>query len=90
MRANLGILEMIGLGAALIFAIPVGVYGLTALLDGRALLGGTLVAVAVLMVLLPSRLTTPSDLPTKLAGAAIGKAVKDPDDAERSEAGNRK
>ncbi len=77
---------MIGLGATLIFALPVGMFGLNALLDGRTFLGGALLVVAVLMVLLPQKLTTPGDVPSKLAEATIGKAVKDPegDDARRT------
>jgi hypothetical protein len=76
----MGITESITLAASLVFAIPVGVFGLTTLLDGDAFLGGVLVVVAVLMVVLPRRLTTPADVPTKLAEKAVGKAVKVPDE----------
>lgn len=80
--AHLGILDMIGLTASLVFALPVGVFGLNRLLDGQAMLGGGLVVVAVAMVLLPQKLTTPMDLPADLAGAAVGKVVKPPEENE--------
>lgn len=80
--SNMGILDMIGLTASLVFAIPVGVFGLNQLLAGEILLGGGLVVVAVAMVLLPQRLTTPTDIPGELAGTAVEKAVKTPDEDE--------
>lgn len=81
----LGITGTIQLAATLIFAVPVGVFGLDRLLAGETLLGGVLVAVAVLMVVLPQVLTTPADVPSAVAGKVVGKAVKDPD--ERDERG---
>ncbi|ADJ16086.1 DUF7533 family protein [Halalkalicoccus jeotgali] len=80
--ANLGILDMIGLAASLVFALPVGVFGLNRLLDGQTVLGGGLVVVAVAMVLLPQKLTTPMDLPADLAGAAVGTVAKTPEEDE--------
>ena len=77
---RLGILEMIGLAGALIFALPVGIYGVGRLLDGDLLLGGVLVAVAALMVLLPRRVTTPEDLPGAVADRVVGGAIADPDE----------
>ncbi|WP_251342379.1 DUF7533 family protein [Haloplanus halophilus] len=79
---RLGILETVGLAATLIFAIPVGVYGVESLLAGRTALGVGLVVVAVLMVVLPRRLTTPSDLPGAVAERVVGDAVTDPDEEE--------
>lgn len=76
---RLGILETVGLAASLIFAIPVGFYGIESFLSGNRALGAGLVVVAVLMVVLPRRLTTPADLPGAVAERVIGKAVKDPD-----------
>ncbi|KYH27593.1 hypothetical protein HAPAU_02610 [Halalkalicoccus paucihalophilus] len=86
--AHLGILDMIGLAASLVFALPVGVFGLNRLLDGQTILGGGLIVVAVAMVWLPQKLTTPMDLPADLAGAAVGKVAKTPeetDEPDRSE-----
>ena len=81
MRARLGILEMVGLAATLIFAIPVGLYGVELLLGGRTVLGAGVLVVAALMVLLPRRLTTPQDVPGKLAERVVGSAVKEEDEA---------
>lgn len=80
--ANLGILDMIGLAASLVFALPVGVFGLNRLLDGQTILGGGLVVVAVAMVWLPRKLTTPMDLPADLVGAAVGTVAKTPEENE--------
>lgn len=82
MRASMGIMDTIGLAASLVFAIPVAIFGMNRLLDGQQLFGAGLLLVAALMVLLPQKLTTPMDIPKKVAGKAVGKAVKEPDDEE--------
>ena len=79
---SLGIGDTVQLAAALIFAIPLGVLGGQYLLGGRPFLGGLLLAVALLMVVLPHALTTPADVPSKVAEKAVGKAVKTPEDDE--------
>ncbi|MFC7204671.1 hypothetical protein ACFQJC_14220 [Haloferax namakaokahaiae] len=79
---RLGILEMIGLGATLIFALPVGIFGLTLLADGRTTLGGGMVVLAVLMVALPKFLTMPQDVPGLVVEKVVGTATKDPDEEE--------
>ncbi|KAB1186782.1 MULTISPECIES: hypothetical protein [Haloferax] len=79
---RLGILEMIGLGASLIFAIPLGVFGLTLLMDGRTVFGGAMVFLAVLMVALPKYLTTPQDIPMLAAEKVMGGIAKEPDEEE--------
>lgn len=79
---GLGIWGTIQLAATLIFAIPVGIYGLNTFLAGQEALGGGLLAVAVLMVALPHYLTTPGDIPATVAEKVVGKAVKVPDDEE--------
>lgn len=84
MRAAMGLMDMVGLAASLVFAIPVGIFGLNRLVDGQYLLGGGLVVVAVLMVVLPQRLTTPMDIPGKLAGKAVGKTVKMPEEEDEN------
>jgi hypothetical protein len=76
---RLGILETVGLAASLIFAVPLGLFGVETLLSGRPILGSGLVVVAVLMVVLPRRLTTPADLPGAVVERVVGTAVKDPD-----------
>jgi hypothetical protein len=79
---RLGILETLGLAASLVFALPVGGLGVTFLLDGRYPLGAGLVVVAVLMVVLPRRLTTPTDLPAAAVERVVGRAVEVPDEDE--------
>lgn len=83
MRATMGIMDMVGLAASLIFALPVGIFGLNRAIEGQYLLGGGLVLVALLMVVLPQKLTTPMDVPQMIAGKAVGKAVKAPDEETR-------
>ena len=77
---RLGIASTIQLAATLVFAAPVGIFGLTRLLDGETLLGGGLLAVAVGMVLLPQYLTTPGDVPAKIGERVVGSVVKTPDE----------
>jgi len=76
---RLGILETVGLAASLVFAIPVGLYGVESLVAGNRVLGAGLLIVAVLMVVLPRRLTTPADLPGAVAERVVGRAVRAPD-----------
>lgn len=78
-RGQMGILDMLGLATVLIFALPAAILGVQFLLEGRTLLGGVLVVVAALMVLLQRVVTTPGDLPGKLAGMVVGTAVTDPE-----------
>jgi hypothetical protein len=63
---NLGIVQTIELAASLMFAAPLGLFGISRLLDGDFLLGSGLLVVAALMVLLPQYITTPGDLPGKV------------------------
>jgi hypothetical protein len=79
---RLGILETVGLAGSLIFAVPVGLFGVESLLAGRTALGAGLVVVAVLMVVLPRRLITPGDVPAAVAERVVGRAVGDPDEEE--------
>lgn len=76
----MGIAESIQLAASLIFAIPLGIFGLTTLMDGNTFLGGVLLVIAVLMIVLPRFITTPADVPTAVAEKTVGKAVKVPDE----------
>ncbi|MGM0592768.1 MAG: DUF7533 family protein [Halobacteriota archaeon] len=78
----MGILETVQLAATLIFALPLGILGVQYLLSGENFLGGILVVIAVLMVVVPRVLTTPADIPEKVLGKAVGKAVKMPEDGE--------
>ncbi|UPV98810.1 hypothetical protein M0R88_09725 [Halorussus gelatinilyticus] len=77
-----GILGTLQLAATLVFALPIALLGIQFLLDGKTLLGGGFVAVAVLMVVLEEYLTTPTDVPGAVAEKTIGKVAKTPDDEE--------
>lgn len=79
---SLGITGTIQLAATLIFAVPVGVFGLTLLTGGQTVFGAGMVALAVLMVALPHYLTTPGDVPASVAQKVVGSAVKVPDEEE--------
>lgn len=81
---RLGIFETIGLAASLIFAIPLALFGIETALAGQRALGAGLFLVAVLMVVLPRRLTTPTDLPSAVAERVVGRAVKEPDTDDES------
>lgn len=72
-----GIIETVQLAATLLFAIPVGLFGLDTLRSGDPLLGGLFLAIAVGMVLLQQYLTTPTDVPAAVAEKAAGALVKD-------------
>lgn len=79
---GLGLLETVGLGASLVFALPLSVYAIERIAGGETALGGAFLLVALLMVLLPRYLTTPGDLPGKVAESVVGGAVADPDEPE--------
>jgi len=63
---RLGIIDMIGLAATLIFALPVANFGVTRLLAGETVMGVTLVVVAVAMVAVPHYFMDPRTILTKL------------------------
>ncbi|MFC4358204.1 hypothetical protein ACFO0N_09615 [Halobium salinum] len=89
---GLGIIDTLGVAGSLVFAIPLGIYGIDALLSGRTFLGGFCLAVAVAMVALPHYLTTPTDLVGGAAKRVTGKAVKAPEEdggGNGSESGTR-
>lgn len=79
-----GILGLVGLGATLALAVPIGLFGLDYLLRGRTLMGAAALGIAVLMVVVEEHLTTAGDVPGKVAGEAVDAVVKEPDE-EREE-----
>lgn len=77
------IMGTIGLAATLALAIPIALFGLDLLLfKGDTLLGGAALGVALLMVLVEEYLTTPMDLPGKVAEKTLGRVAKDPEERE--------
>lgn len=74
---------LIGLGATLVFALPVALLGLEFLLvQGRTVAGAGLLLIAGLMILVEEHLTTPGDLPGMVADQTVGRIAKTPDDEE--------
>jgi hypothetical protein len=74
MRAP-GIIGLLQLAVPVAFALPVGLFGLSWLIDGRVL-GIGFVAVAILMVAVPYAVTNPLD-PGDVAEAAVERVVDD-------------
>lgn len=77
-----GILGLIQLGIALAFAVPVGLLGLDKVVTGEPLVGGAFLGLAVLMIVIEEYLTTPADIPGKLAQKTLGKVPKEPDEED--------
>ncbi|MFC6836620.1 DUF7533 family protein [Halomarina ordinaria] len=76
-----GIIGTLQLAVAVAFAAPVALLGLSFLRGGDTLLGAGFLAFAVLMILVEEYLTTPQDVPGKVAEKAVGTAL--PEDEER-------
>lgn len=77
-----GIFDLVGLAAALVFALPIALFGLQRLGSGEPLMGLALLCIAVGMVLVEEYVTTPRDVPKEVASAAVERAVDSPDDEE--------
>lgn len=75
-----GLVGTIQLAAAVVFALPLALFGLQWLADGRPL-GLAFLAVAGLMLLLPHVLTNPLD-PTDVAESVAGQVGRDEGDDE--------
>ena len=80
-----GIIDTIKLAGILVLALPAALAGLEFLLvRGETVIGGTLILLAVGLVVIQRRLTLPSDLPTVLAKRVAGTVTKDEDhDSEK-------
>ncbi|MFC7140210.1 hypothetical protein ACFQMA_10245 [Halosimplex aquaticum] len=78
------ILGLVGLGATLVFAIPVAMLGFDYLvLQGRTGLGAALLVAAGLMIAIEEYVTTPGDLAGTAVEKTVGTVVKSPDDDEK-------
>jgi len=76
---RLGIIDMIGLAATLVFALPVANFGVTRLLAGETVMGVTLLIVAVAMVAVPHYFMDPRTIFAKLfKGLLPGRFRDDP------------
>lgn len=63
---RLGVIDMVGLAATLIFALPVANFGMTRLLAGETAMGLALLVVAVAMVAIPHYFMDPRTIMGKL------------------------
>jgi hypothetical protein len=57
---TLGLMDMIGLAASLVFALPLANYAILRLAAGEVALGGGLLVVAIAMVVLPQYFLDPA------------------------------
>jgi len=73
---RLGLLDMVGLAAALALAVPVAHYGVMRLGAGEPV-GWAFVAVGALIVLVEQYLTTPQDVPGMVAERVAGGVVEE-------------
>jgi hypothetical protein len=71
-----GILDTLGLAAALVLAIPIGLFGVEHLVRGDIVAGGLYLAIAVGMVAIEQYLTTPTDVPAAVAEKTVGTVAK--------------
>ncbi|MFW5974377.1 MAG: DUF7533 family protein [Natrialbaceae archaeon] len=74
---RLGIVDMLGLAATLIFALPVANFGITKLLEGETVMGLALVGVAVAMVAIPHYFTDPRTILGKLLGGLLPRRLRE-------------
>ncbi|MUW15993.1 hypothetical protein GJ633_16400 [Halorubrum sp. CBA1125] len=91
---RLGLMDMIGLAASLVFALPLANYALIRLVAGEVALGVGLLVVAVAMVILPQYFLDPGRilrgllsglLPRQLRGGG-GASEPAPEEAESTDA----
>lgn len=78
---RLGILDMIGLVATLIFAIPVANFGVTTLLAGKTAMGVALIVVAVAMVVIPQYFMDPRTIVKTVVANVLPRRVRGGDDS---------
>ncbi|WP_262174791.1 DUF7533 family protein [Haloarcula laminariae] len=71
-----GILETIGLAATLMLAIPIALFGAEHLVRGELFAGVAYVGIAVGLVVIEQYLTTPTDIPGKVAEKTVGNIVE--------------
>ncbi|WP_418283878.1 DUF7533 family protein [Halorubrum sp. DTA46] len=82
---RLGLTDMIGLAASLIFAIPLGNFALIRLLAGEVALGVGLLVVAAAMVILPQYFLDPGRIVRGLLSGLLPRQLRgDPSEGESS------
>ena len=81
---RLGLTDMIGLAASLIFALPLGMFAVNKLFIGEFALGAGLLVVAAAMVVLPQYFLDPARLVRGLLSGLLPRQLRGEDDATRS------
>jgi len=84
--SRLGLLDTLGLAAALALAAPLAHFALILLDEGRPL-GWAFLLLAGLLLVGQHYLTTPQDLPAAAAERILGRAAKEPDSDSDSDSG---
>ena len=79
-----GILETIGLAAALVLAVPIALFGAEHLVRGELLAGVLYLGIAVGLVLVEQYLTTPTDVPGLVVEKTVGKVTKTDEPDEKT------
>ena len=80
-----GILDTLGLAAALVLAIPIGLFGVEHLVRGDLVAGALYVGIAVGLVAIEQYLTTPTDVPGLVAEKTVGTVAKTDDTSDETE-----
>jgi len=83
-----GILDLVGLAATLVFAVPVALLGLRFLSGGEPLVGAAFLAIAAGMVAIEEYVLTPRDVPGLLAQRVVGRVAKEPEPGRDGDAGS--
>jgi hypothetical protein len=77
----LGVMDMIGLAASLVFALPLANYAVSRLAAGEVALGAGLLVVAVAMVVLPQYFLDPGRILRGLLSGLLPRQLRRDDDA---------
>jgi len=81
---RLGVLVLLSLGATLLFAIPIGAFGVELLIEGQTALGVAGILVAVGLVVTERVLWTPEDVLGDVLQGVVGTIVgRPPDEKQR-------
>lgn len=73
---RLGLTDMVGLAASLVFALPLANYALVRLFDGELALGTALLVVAAAMVVLPQYFLDPGRILRGLAAGLLPRQLR--------------
>ena len=78
---NLGLMDMIGLAASLVFALPLANYAVIRLFAGEVALGAGLLVVAAAMVVLPQYFLDPARILRGLVSGLLPQRIRGENDS---------